>query len=41
MEERTVTVIIPTYKPDEKFRELMKRLAKQTVRPEQILVINT
>lgn len=41
MEERTVTVIIPTYKPDQKFRELMKRLAKQTVRPEQILIINT
>lgn len=41
MEERTVTVVIPTYRPGGKFRELMRRLDKQTVRPEQILVINT
>lgn len=41
MNKLTVTVIIPTYKPDEKFRELLKRLRKQTVLPEKILVLNT
>lgn len=41
MSKLTVTVLIPTYKPDEKFRELLKRLRKQTVLPEKILVLNT
>lgn len=41
MKELTVTVIIPTYKPDEKFRKLLGRLSRQTVLPERILVINT
>ena len=37
----TVTVIIPVYRPGEKFGELMRRLAAQTVRPERILIMNT
>jgi rhamnosyltransferase len=36
-----IDLIIPTYKPDEKFHKLMKRLKKQTVQPDHIWVINT
>lgn len=36
-----VDVIIPTYKPDEKFLTLVERLEKQTVKPERIMVTNT
>lgn len=36
-----VNVIIPTYKPDEKFLKLISRLEKQTVKPERIIVVNT
>lgn len=36
-----VIVIIPTYKPDEKFLKLINRLEKQTVKPERIIVMNT
>lgn len=41
MKKLTVTVIIPTYHPGEKFRELLKRLRTQTVQPEKILILNT
>ena len=41
MKHPTVTVIIPTYKPDEKLPKLLERLTKQTVLPEQVLIINT
>lgn len=41
MKALTLTVIIPTYKPDEKFDKLIKRLSAQTVVPDQILIINT
>ncbi len=34
-------VIIPTYKPDRRLRRLLQMLELQTVRPEQILLINT
>lgn len=37
----TVDVIIPTYKPDKQFLELLSRLAKQTQKISRILVINT
>lgn len=37
----TVTVIIPTYKPDEKFGRLMKMLGKQTYPVQKILILNT
>ena len=36
-----VDVIIPTYKPDQKFLKLMKMLKKQTVAINQIIIINT
>lgn len=36
-----VNVIIPTYKPDEKFLTLIDRLEKQTVKPERIIIMNT
>lgn len=36
-----VDVIIPVYKPDEKFYKLMKRLQKQTVKPNRIFIIQT
>ncbi len=41
MDRLTVTVIIPTYKPDEKFPRLLERLALQSEPPERILILNT
>lgn len=37
----SLDIIIPTYKPDEKFEHLLKRLNEQTIKPTNILVINT
>ena len=37
----TVTVIIPTYRPGEKFRRLMESLKEQTYPIEKIIVMNT
>ncbi|MCR4716444.1 MAG: glycosyltransferase family 2 protein [Lachnospiraceae bacterium] len=37
----TVDVIIPTYKPGEKFVKLIDHLHRQTIRPKNIFVINT
>lgn len=36
-----VDVVIPTYKPDEKFLMLLNRLQTQNVKPERIIVMNT
>lgn len=36
-----VDVIIPTYKPDKKFIDLVEKLNKQTVLPRKIIVMNT
>lgn len=41
MSENTIDLIIPSYKPDEKFDKLLKRINKQTIRPNRIFVINT
>lgn len=41
MDSYTVTVIIPVYKPDEKFRKLMKGLKRQTYPIKEILIMNT
>lgn len=38
---KTVTVIIPAYKPDEKFPKLLKRLREQDYPIEKILIMNT
>ena len=39
--EINVDVVIPTYRPDEKFNQLLKRLGRQTRRIRHIHVINT
>lgn len=39
--EKTVDVIIPTYKPGEKFEKLLEMLDKQTLLPGKIIVMNT
>lgn len=36
-----VDVIIPAYKPDKSFLELIQKLFSQTVRPERVIIINT
>ena len=36
-----VDVIIPTYKPDQKFLDLMEKLAHQTVPVNKIIIMNT
>lgn len=41
MKNYTVNVIIPTYKPDEKFHRLMQMLEKQTYPIGRILIMNT
>lgn len=41
MDSYTVTVIIPVYKPDEKFRRLMNGLKRQTYPIKEILIMNT
>ena len=37
----TVDVIIPSYKPDQKFLKLIQRLERQSVPVRQIIVMNT
>ena len=39
--EYTLDLIIPTYKPDEKFDKLLDRLSKQRIKPKHIYIINT
>lgn len=41
MNIRKVDIIIPTYKPDEKFEILIRRLLCQTVQVQKIIVVNT
>lgn len=41
MKDRTVSVIIPVYKPDEKYVRLLKGLQKQTYPILEVIVINT
>ncbi|MCD8019614.1 MAG: glycosyltransferase, partial [Clostridiales bacterium] len=36
-----VDVIIPTYKPDDKFEKNLRMLRKQTLQPDRILIVNT
>ncbi len=37
----TVDVIIPVYRPDKRFQELLRRLDCQTKRPDRIILMNT
>lgn len=39
--KKTVDIVIPTYKPDDKFERLMQMLAKQTYPIDNILIVNT
>ncbi len=39
--DRGVDVIIPVYKPDNKFRQLIKALDRQSIRPNKLIIINT
>ncbi len=36
-----VTVLIPTWRPDERFEELLRRLSLQTLAPKRVLIMNT
>lgn len=40
-DRKTVDVIIPAYRPDQGFEELIHRLEEQEYRPDRILVMNT
>ncbi len=37
----SVTVIVPAYRPGEKFSRLMASLKEQTVRPDKVIIMNT
>ncbi len=37
----SVTVIVPAYKPGEKFSRLMESLKKQTLLPDKVIIMNT
>ena len=37
----TVDVLIPVYKPDQRFARLLEMLEKQTIKPDRIIVMNT
>ncbi len=39
--EASIDVIIPVYKPDIKFRQLMERLVKQSIKPNRIIILHT
>ena len=41
MKNKTVDVIIPAYRPDERFNSLIEKLSQQTLLPQRILVMNT
>ena len=36
-----VTVLIPTFRPDERFEALLERLSRQTLLPRRVLIMNT
>ena len=36
-----ITVLIPTFRPDRKLNELLRRLSKQTLLPSRVLLLNT
>lgn len=41
MTNKTIDVIIPVYKPDEKLNKLIERLQKQTKKPDHIILMST
>lgn len=41
MKKTGIDVVIPVYKPDQKLRRLLLQLTQQTVKPDEILLVNT
>ena len=41
MEKSLIDVVIPTYKPNGEFTELIDRLQRQTIPPGKIILMNT
>ena len=41
MDNRTIDVMIPTYRPGKEFRLLLERLKQQSVPVRRVVVINT
>lgn len=41
MKEKTIDIIIPAYKPGNEFQELLKRLMNQTIKPNQVYILQT
>ena len=41
MDNRTIDVIIPTYRPGKEFRLLLERLKQQSVPVRRVVIINT
>lgn len=41
MKKTGIDVVIPVYKPDQKLRRLLLQLTRQTVKPDEILLVNT
>lgn len=39
--EKKVDIIIPTYRPDEKFLRLLRSLKQQSLKPQKVIIINT
>lgn len=37
----TIDVVIPTFRPDERFLQILDRMAAQSIQPRRVLVINT
>ncbi len=37
----SIDVIIPVYKPDKKFNQLIERLVKQSIKPMHIILLHT
>lgn len=41
MEKKTIDIVIPAYRPGEEFKELIRKLMGQSVRPEHIYIMQT
>ena len=41
MRELSMTLVIPTWRPGPSFRKLMERIARQTKKPDRVIIVNT
>ena len=41
MEKMLIDVVIPTYKPGQKFLDMIDMLQKQSIKPNKIIIMNT